>query len=253
MEASVDALRARLVERADPKTRAWWEGYLKGEARFLGVKMADVREVMHAWRAETLGGLSWEAQGEVALALAREPETELKLAGALCFQEALLPSGALSWETWVPRWAALLDEGALADWNSCDWFCVKVLGPAAQRWGEPCARAIAGWCLADNLWRRRASVVAFVNLAKHGERNFEGFAPMLLGACGAVVRDPARFAQTGTGWALRELGRAEPEAVLGFVEERLGLFSREGLRYALEKMPADAQRRWLEAHKALGG
>ena len=125
-----------------------------------------------------------------------------------------------------------------------------MLGPLAQQEGERCARAIAKWRTAKNLWQRRAAGVAFVNLAKHGEKNFSGFTAMLLEVCGETVKPPERFAQTGTGWVLRELGQAEPERVVRFIEDRLSYFSAEGLRYAVEKMPPQTKARLTRLHRA---
>ena len=62
-----------------------------------------------------------------------------------------------------------------------------------------------------------------------------------------------RFAQTGTGWVLRELGLAEPARVVAFIEANLATFSSEGLRYATEKMPAETKARLKEMHRARGG
>jgi 3-methyladenine DNA glycosylase AlkD len=65
---------------------------------------------------------------------------------------------------------------------------------------------------------------------------------MLLDICAVTVACPERFAQTGTGWVLREVSVAERERVLAFVEQHLPLFSKEGLRYTLAKVPKDRQR-----------
>lgn len=154
-----------------------------------------------------------------------------------------MPAGAIDHERDLMELAAVFDDGHLADWNNVDWFAVKVLNRMVQQSGEPCARAISDWSTAANLWRRRASGVAFVSVAKLGDRNFDGFTDMLLQVCDRTVRHRERFAQTGTGWVLRELAKAEPERVLAFVEAHLEHFSREGLRYALEKMPEDERRR----------
>ena len=127
---------------------------------------------------------------------------------------------------------------------------MRVLGPLAEQQEGNCARAIAAWRTAESLWQRRAAAVGFVNLAKHGEANFPGFTDMLLATCAPLVASQERFAQTGAGWVLRELSLAEPARVVGFVEERIGQFSREGLAYATEKMPAETKA-WLKAlHKA---
>jgi 3-methyladenine DNA glycosylase AlkD len=179
----------------------------------------------------------------------QERYAEDKLAGILYLGEVLLPEGALDWPEDVPRFAAVFQDGHIYDWNTCDWFCVKVLGPLVRREGELCARAIAGWRTAENLWQRRASGVAFVNLAKDGDENFPGFTNMLLEICAATAEHPERFAQTGTGWVLRELSLAEPEQVTGFVETHIRLFSSEALQKAVAKLDAETRARLKQMHR----
>jgi 3-methyladenine DNA glycosylase AlkD len=85
--------------------------------------------------------------------------------------------------------------------------------------------------------------VAFVNLAQAGDENFPGFVTLLLDICAATVRSPERFAQTGTGWVLRELSQADEARVVAFIEAQLEQFSAEGLRYATEKLPEPTRKR----------
>ena len=72
-----------------------------------------------------------------------------------------------------------------------------------EQQGAACARAISEWREADSVWQRRASVVAFVNLAKHVDGNFVGFTEMVLDNCTQLLGSQERFAQTGVGWFLR--------------------------------------------------
>lgn len=48
--------------------------------------------------------------------------------------------------------------------------------------------------------------------------------------------DSERFVQLGVGWVLRELSLADLKLVTKFIEKNKRHFSREGLRYATEKM-----------------
>ena len=49
MMNTIPALQQQLDQRADPKTKAWWEGYLKHVIPFRGVKMAGIRAARRLW------------------------------------------------------------------------------------------------------------------------------------------------------------------------------------------------------------
>ncbi len=244
-------LQTRLEHRAIAKTKVWWEAYLKEVIPFRGVKMAGVRSALHEWYAQEAiaSQLSLVEQKDLALGLFEKEFAEDKIAGILFLQEILLPAGAIEWATDLARFADLFSQGWIYDWNVCDWFCVKVLGPLVERDGEACARAIAQWRTSQNLWQRRASGIAFVNLAKRGDENFPGFTQMLLEICAATVEHPQRFSQTGTGWVLRELSVYDAERVEGFVSEHMCQFSKEGLQYAMRKLSPGSRQilRWMRA------
>jgi 3-methyladenine DNA glycosylase AlkD len=130
----------------------------------------------------------------------------------------------------------------------CDWLCVKVLGPLAEQQGEACARAISEWREASSVWQRRASVVAFANLARKGDRNFPGFTEMVLDNCTHLLGSKERFVQTGVGWVLRELSNSDEERVIGFVEANLDRFSREALKNATKYLPPAVAEHLRQTH-----
>lgn len=253
VKGNLAALQDRLEAQAEAATKTWWESYLKGEIPFRGVKMARIRAALHEWvRDEELALLPADAQRDLALALVRLTYCEDKLAGILYLQEILLPGGGATCAH-LPQFAALFEDGHIYDWNTCDWFCVRVLGPLAQMEGERCARAVSEWRTAGNLWQRRAAGVAFVNLAPRGEANFTGFTAMLLETCAVTGRSPERFAQTGVGWVLRELSRAEPEQVASFVEQRIAQLSTEAVNYATARLSPETRSRLKALKKSRRG
>ena len=232
------ALQRRLAAAADVKTRHFWERYLKGVIPFRGVPMAKVRAAVNAWiHTDGVGALSLAQRKRLALSLFEGEHCEDKLAGTLALSEHLLP------HLRIPDLKALgrlFDANHIADWNTCDWFCVKVLGRFVARDlpDRTAAEAIAAWKHARTLWQRRAANVAFVNLARHGELNFPGFVQLMLDTCATTVQCPERFAQTGVGWLLRELSLADRPRVMDFARSHARQLSREGLRYIVEKMSA---------------
>ena len=254
LDELIEGLQLRLNAHATTATREWWSRYLRGAVSFRGVKMADVRKAVHAWfREERLGEhLSVGQQKDLALMLLEENYSEDKLAGILFLQEILLPASALDWHSDLPRFACLFDEGYICDWSTCDWFCVKVLGPLVEQQGEGCARAISEWREANSLWQQRSSIVAFANLARKGDGNFPGYTEMVLDSCTHLLGSQERFVQTGVGWVLRELSRWDQSRVVAFVEANLDCFSREALKNAIKYLPPEVAERILQAHLPSG-
>lgn len=242
-------LQGRIQDHSSDARRGWWHRYLRGSAVFRGTAMADVRAALHAWVGDHgLSASEPDQQVNLALALLRETPTEDKLAGVLFFQEILLPAGRPDFRELLPAFAALFEEHHLADWNAVDWFCVKVLGPLVERDGEPCARAVAAWREGATLWQRRASAVAFVNLVGRGEV-VPGLHAMVLESCRTLVSDPERFSQTGAGWVLREMSRAAPERVEGFLLEHGPRMSAEALKSATKKLPEATRTHLVQLHR----
>jgi 3-methyladenine DNA glycosylase AlkD len=238
----VRQLQASLDRASDARTKEWMESYLKHSLPFRGLKMPQIRTIVREWVAET-GFLNLEAsqQVEIALDLIREPHAEDKLAGTIVLQEFLIKRRQVRWDIDLPKFAELFDRGYIQDWNTCDWFCTKVLSDLVRQNDRSCALAILEWCHGDNTWRKRASIVAFVTLAKRGDAVYPGFIDNLLDACAVVVACSDRFAQTGTGWVLREIGTIDRPAAIDFIHRHSTKFSSEGLRYAVEKFPRELQ------------
>lgn len=246
--AFIHRLQRRLEDRSRPATRDWWERYLKGVIGFRGVRMADIRTAVHAWRREDgPADLSSRARFDLVLQLIRQPLAEDKLVGGLYLQEALIPSGEVDCSP-LREFASLFDRGHIYDWNTCDWFCVRVLSQLVDREGESCARALGEWAKAENLWRRRAAGVAFVKHAARGGEFFPGFTDFLLRICHLTVQSPQRFAQTGTGWVVRSVSSGDRAAATAWIENHLPALSREGVRYCVEKLPDQERLRLLDLH-----
>ena len=225
----------RLAAAADPAKRAWWERYLKGAVPFRGVAMSGIRKIAHeVWAEKGLDELDRDAQIDLALDQFARKHSEDKLVGVLVLAERLLPELKTND---VERLAQPFQAGHISDWSTCDWYCVKVLGRfVAAEDRRRRARLIASWRGAEGLWQRRAAAVAFVDLAPQGEMFYPGFTRLLLTVCRSNVMDPQRFSQTSVGWLLRELSKAEPDEVRGFVDKHKDRMSKEALKAATAKL-----------------
>lgn len=235
-----------LDELADPSVKRWSEKYLKGAIPFRGLKMRRIRDVVNRFVSSVRPEPSLTRS--IAFELLEGRFAEDKLAGILMLREHLLPIGELVPERDLPRIQDLFIQSHIFDWSTCDWLCIKVVSSLVEQGGSEAALIVSRWKDSPLLWLRRASNVSFVPLAKRGEENFPGFVQLMLEICDITLQSPERFSQTGTGWLLRELGLVAREEVIAFTRARLTQFSREGLRYAIEKMDRGTQRLLLDLH-----
>ena len=242
-EVLFQRLRAALAGAGDATIAASKSAYFKGVARMHGVKTPQIDALFaeHVRGALPSGGrtLALELSG----ALLRSEWHEEKHAGVLVLhsqRRSLLESvpGAIEIVSHVA--AALDDGGGANDWATCDDLCGRVLRPALESHPTAVAPLLHAWAGAQGSWRRRASAVAFTGAVRRGDPHKLG--PGLLSACAEAIRSGERFVQLGVGWALRELASSGAPgmeaAVAEFLVAHSRLVTREGLRYATEKMPA---------------
>ena len=225
-------LQQALDREASAKSREWWTRYMKGVIEFRGVGIPRIREVLEGWRRESgVSDLSIDEQFDLSLRLLRQPIAEDKLAGIVYLQQYLVDQ--VSWQDAVPSYAALFDDGSIYDWNICDWFCVRVLGPTIAESGMPAAREVSAWHRAENLWRARASAVAFVNLLRDSR-----YHPLVERSCAVLIGREERFTKTAVGWVMRELSRVDADRAATFIDRHREAFSREALRNATKYLDA---------------
>ena len=232
--------QSNLDGAAVEKTRLWWEKYMKRVIPFRGVGIPQNRELLEQWRREhSLDEWSLEEQLEIALGFFREKMAEDKLAGVLYLQNYLYDK--LAWQDLLQRYEELYQAELIFDWNICDWFSVRVLGPTIKMHGFDCGAAIADWRSAEYLWRARSSVVPFVNLASESQ-----YYPLIEKSCTTLIKRDERFAKTAVGWILRDISKHDEKYSLSFIQDHLTFFSRESLKNALKYMDKEKQQNFLE-------
>lgn len=227
MTASIPVLEAALAQAGDEQVKTWWENYVVDANPFFGVKMPTIRKLVQQWVHDQ--ALSQpDDLFQSALDLLRCRHSESKLAGVLLLQEHLLPKAGIPLEA-LAHFAALFDENQLNDWNICDWFCVKVLGPGIANYGDSWASCIGNWSQATNLWRARASLVGFVKVADQPD-----YDAVITHNCAVLIQRPERFSKTAVGWILRELSKRDAASVEAWVSQHLEHFTLEVLNNALK-------------------
>lgn len=249
MSDTIKELLTGLDALADPAVKAWWENYIKESAPFRGVKMASIRKCLRSWyHSFDIDRFTLDEQFDLALILIRAEYSEDKLAGILFLQEILLPKDVVHCQKSLDVFAQLFIQKYIYDWNICDWFCVKVLGPLIQKEGMDCARMISQWHTGENLWQARASLVAFVKVADD-----RSYYQMIKKSIDVVIQRKERFAKTAVGWILREIYKHDSQFVRSVLDDHIDSFTIESLRNALKYENTNTRKKYLELLKKKSG
>ena len=92
----------------------------------------------------------------------------------------------------------------------------------------------------DDLWIRRAAILFTFASLRIGDTK-----PTLI-ISRALLRDEHDLMHKAVGWALREVGKLNPNQLRDFLDKHGKTMSRTTLRYAIEKFSAAERKRWLE-------
>jgi 3-methyladenine DNA glycosylase AlkD len=203
------ALVQAIRERANPEFSALNRVWVKNDDyRSYGLKAAQHAEISRLYRTEvrrlSLTGRLHLARRLVQSGMAEEAN----------FANAVL---SLSVKELVPADYAYLDVhvGHFHGWGQTDDFCTNVLPSLLIKFPEQTLRLLREWNQAESLWKRRASVVAFVRkVGASGQ-----FTQQMVALCENLLEDKEDLVQKGVGWALKDGMRGDKEQVLTYVKE----------------------------------
>ncbi len=227
-------LRNELVKQADSETKTSAEKYFRGVIIFHGMNTPNLNAIYKSISPK-IKNLELPQALSLVEELVVSPFAEEK---GLAIR--ILNSRHKQLDiTFLESFESIL-RVHVYDWATADGLSGKVWRHLIERADTKLTNRIVSWRNDSSLWMQRMAAVSFVNLARHGKVTAE-----VLKVCKTTIKNPERFVQLGTGWVLRELWLAEPETVEAFIKENYQRFSREGLRYAIEKMPVKLQREIL--------
>ncbi len=227
---------ARLEALADPARAAASRRYFKNtdNVEFYGLGSDDLRTLCGELNEAVAG--RWSLKDAVIYAEALLPEKRHEARGMALlmvlnckkeFDKAFLPR--------VRRW---LDKNRLDNWALVDVFCPYALGTMIDSCPE-IAEEMASWTKSPNRWVRRASIVAFINLARRGR-----FLDAAYKVARLMLKTDDDLLQKANGWMLREAGKTDAGRLEAFLRKHGPAIPRTTLRYAIERFP-EAKRKIL--------
>jgi 3-methyladenine DNA glycosylase AlkD len=211
--AKVEDLRRKIVAALEQRAIPGWATvthYYDKNPDYVsyGLRAAAIDEVIHSNR-QSLKGLAFNERLYLAEEFFKAGISEQASVG-----NHLL---AISTEHLGPEHFEYLDRciGKFHGWGSTDGFCIYVLQPVLLRHRDAVLRLLNEWNRSDNLWKRRASVVAFTRKAgASGD-----YVDEVLRLCENLIWDEEDLVQKGVGWALKDNLRGAKEKVVAYVKD----------------------------------
>lgn len=127
-----------------------------------------------------------------------------------------------AFERWIDKY--------VNNWAHCDGVASWLLAACIHN-DRQTAKVLRGWVRSRNPWKRRASIVGFLQEAKAG-RSVDDIQTIAM----ALRDDQDPMVLKGVGWVLKELYVSQPDATLAFLLETP--FPGIVRRCAAEKMSA---------------
>jgi 3-methyladenine DNA glycosylase AlkD len=228
MNQHAETLVQELKHRSVPQKADWWNSYMKGEIRFIGTSIPEIRKLLREKnKSEGLDQLPMNQQVSLVNSLMRSELAEHKLAAILYMQ--LFWLGRQKHTFLLSLISDWFTDRYIHDWNTSDWLCVKVLGPIIDSGDEEVIWILKRWNRDPYLWKARASLVPFASvksMAMHSKTIYS-FSDIL-------IRRDERFAKTAVGWVLREYSKLDVDFVLGFLSKHVKHITWEVKKNALK-------------------
>ena len=204
----------------NPKIAVQMETYMRNQFRFLGIKAPGRRELLRPFLLKEnrppLNDLNqvvkhlWENSEREYQFIAMEIANKYNKAFTADFFE--LFEYMITTKSW---------------WDTVDYVASNLVGGLVKRFPKEGMKQISRWRKNDNLWLRRTCIIFQL---KYKDQVDE---PLLFSLIEENITHPDFFIRKAIGWALRQYGKYNPEAILTFINnhELSGLSKREALKH----------------------
>ena len=235
-------LNKECIRLRNPQRASDMGNYFKHVHPFYGIKSAELRQLIKQVQEKYRKEWTVCSLLETAETLLQDQYGEKKMLGVYLlgvpYNRKIIQE-----EPHVIQTMGRFVESYVNDWATCDGLSSQVVRHLITSKPEYIPH-VKQWCTSSNDWKQRASCVSLLSFARHGEYN-----NLILEIVSHVITNSNRFPQLGAGWLLRELSVADEDVVIDFIKKNYHHFSREGLRYAIEKMDVGLRKELLNYGK----
>jgi len=236
-DALIESLQAQFNAAADAERAVAQQAYLKSSMPHYGIMAPALHRICRdTFKAEALdaGALNAQEWQATVLGLWR---------GAQFREERYAALELLGFKPYRkyfgPELLDTLDELIVSGawWDTVDHIAINFVGHLLAEHPREIQPILERWARDENIWRRRSAILAQLKFKARTDQ------PLLWRLLQPSLEDslPNKefFLRKAIGWALRELSKTDPAAVLDYVasnRERLsGLSKREGLKVLIKQ------------------
>ncbi|UCE10118.1 MAG: DNA alkylation repair protein [Candidatus Thorarchaeota archaeon] len=216
-----------LGSRADLEKGKMVASYMKtSNLRFLGVSVTEARKVTrkHIRSVET------DALIPLMKKLWKNEVFDYRLAAIEVMERYTREGDISSALELITRWIDDADT-----WSIIDPLCIVCLGNLIMR-DRAVQDLFEDWRKSENFWRRRATIVPYVQLGKKRYHKPE-YNDMILESLLPHLDDHEFFIAKAVGWVLRELSYREPELVRIFIRIHKDRMAKIAIREGSKRLP----------------
>jgi 3-methyladenine DNA glycosylase AlkD len=199
------ALEKAFEEKSNPENGLAMAKYMRNHFSFFGIKTDERRQILKDICKENKKEVI-ENSREIALKLYSKPERELQY----CAIEILIKQLNRNYKK---EDIQLIEKLIITNswWDSVDTIAKNILGEYLLEYPLETENAIERFSNSENMWLNRSAI-----LFQLGYKQKTNFA-ILKTECEKHKKSNEFFIQKAIGWALREFGKTNPDAVLNFV------------------------------------
>lgn len=230
---------ARLAAGADPVRAAGSRRYFKEQVEFYGLTTPQLRAICGEFHERLQKSWTLDQAMELCEILLPGKKFEVKASSIILLLKFKKEFGRETFR----RIKAWLAADYCDNWAAVDVLCPEGLGFILDR-NPALIEDIKTWTAHSNRWVRRASIVAFVPLARRGKHLDAAYD---IGRRMFTTDDD--LLQKATGWMIREAGKTDMLRLEAFLLKHGPAIPRTTLRYAIERFPEASRRRLLAVTK----
>lgn len=246
-------LNNECIKKQNPKHAQQMSRYMKNIHPFYGIKSPELRLMIKQIQSQYKSQWTSKILLQTSEELLADKYGDKKMLGVYLLG---VPSNLklIQCEPYIIETLGTFIDNYVNDWATCDGLSSQVIRKLISlddnstnhsNNNERFATKVQSWCTSTNGdWKQRSSCISFVCFARHGNYN-----NIILNIATNVIKNQNRFPQLGVGWLLRELSVADEDIVVRFIKNHYNEFTREGLRYAIEKMNKPLQKQLLNYDK----